>query len=184
MFGFKVLYCKAKMAAYVNGETPLDVRRRIGRYIDEIPVCYALYRDHLQLQRDLTASLPSFGHPSTTQLDRVWAGIQDELTPRPPSVGYGNNWRWSVASLGLVLMVALPLIFNSATPPYKPTATLNTTQVAVATSVPGILHEAQPEEQTLILTPAPPILAEWVEVTDVAVVELKPAAAITPHQDS
>ncbi|MBC8170519.1 MAG: hypothetical protein H7X77_02565, partial [Anaerolineae bacterium] len=38
---FRIRYCKARMVAYVNGELPIAARRRMARYIEQYPECYA-----------------------------------------------------------------------------------------------------------------------------------------------
>ena len=110
MFKFKLRYCKKRMTAFIHGELPPHVRRRIGRYIDECPDCYAEYLRQRELARDLERGLPSVGMPCVSQLDRIWAGVQAELSNTPPPHRPARRYSFSygMAVVLMAVMVVLP----------------------------------------------------------------------------
>lgn len=125
-FDFRYHYCKARMVAYVNGELPPAARRRMARYIDVCPACYAEYRRQRSLYEHLSATLPPFGAPAPAQIDRMWNSIQREMQ-RPRSAGWRQYpARYGALALLLALLVMIPVALPAAldqtgTPPMLPT---------------------------------------------------------------
>ncbi len=122
LFEFRYHYCKRRMVAYLNGELSPVARRRMARYIDECPACYAEYRRQRGLHEHLVASMPPFGAPSRNQLDRMWSGIQHEMY-RPRSLGWRQYpARYGVLAFLLALALVLPVALEySGAPPALPT---------------------------------------------------------------
>ena len=110
MLKFKLRYCKARMVAYLNGELSPGARRRVARYIDECPDCYAEYVRQRELQQELTHRLATFGQPRPVQLNRIWAAVQEEMQASQPSRSNSKHYlRYSVVLLALLLVMFLPL---------------------------------------------------------------------------
>jgi anti-sigma factor RsiW len=116
MLNLKYRYVKMRMTAYLSGELPPRSRRRMARYIDESPRCYEEYRRQRQVADEMKIRLPSFGQPTTRQIEGLWTRIHAELSaPRARSSRRPGVW----ASYGLVLaaltiMLVLPLTLGSA----------------------------------------------------------------------
>lgn len=107
MLNFKLLYCKAKMAAYLNGELSVEAKRKVGRYIDECPACYAEYLRQRELKRYLSVSVPSIGKPDSQQLTQIWLGIQTQLNQ---PVSQPNYLRY-LTQVSVVGMLSLSVFF-------------------------------------------------------------------------
>lgn len=111
MFDLKYHYCKRRMTAYLNGELPPAVRRRVARYIDEHPRCADLYRQQRHVSRELHATMPVFGRPSSADLERVWVGVQAGLEPRQAArVASAPRLRYGVGVLAMIALLWLPLL--------------------------------------------------------------------------
>jgi anti-sigma factor RsiW len=108
MFKFKLRYCEARMVAFLNGELSLKARRRMARYIDGCSDCYAEYVRQRELQDELERRLPVFGQPRPSQLDRIWAAVQDEMQMSPPP-HLPWHMRYGLATLALLLSLLLPV---------------------------------------------------------------------------
>jgi hypothetical protein len=120
-------YCKSRMVAYVNGELPPAARRRIARYIERYPTCYAEYIKQKDAARELNFRLPLIGQPDKPALDRIWAAVSAELTEHhTPHSGLGSTSRsrlltaplafrvrYGVLGLMMVVSFALPLTFSA-----------------------------------------------------------------------
>ncbi|MFW5696174.1 MAG: hypothetical protein ACOCXR_00145 [Phototrophicaceae bacterium] len=163
------------MTAYINGELSLQARRRIGRYIDEDPACYAEYIRQRDLKRELEARLSAFGQAGLGQLDRIWANVQRELqAPVAPMQERRQPVRYGLVTLAVVMVMVIPLILGAppvspavATPP-QPNERIQVTASAQVT------RAAQGQ-------PTPVALAtHYIEVTGEIPVEITPAAARTP----
>lgn len=109
---FRIRYCKARMVAYVNGELPAAARRRMARYIEQYPECYAEYIHQRDAARDLQAKLPLVGQPEQPALDRMWSAIQAELAPRPQPRKAAAPFRLSYGVVGVTVALALILPFT------------------------------------------------------------------------
>lgn len=120
----RTLYCKSRMVAYVNGELPPAARRRIARYIERYPTCYAEYIRQREAARELHFRLPLVGQPERATLDRIWNAVQVELEgssapqirrlSQRSVVSSSLSFRVRYGVLGLVMAVsfALPLTFS------------------------------------------------------------------------
>lgn len=172
----RTLYCKSRMVAYVNGELPPAARRRVARYIERYPTCYAEYIRQKDAARELNFRLPLIGQPDKPALDRIWAAVELDLTQsamhhngthasRRPVLASTLSFRVRYGVLGLVMAVsfALPLTFSanhtalaiSLTQPMPMTATNLPTedrQPPTEVSAKNQLAYAQP----LLLAPAFP----------------------------
>lgn len=138
----RTLYCKTRMVAYVNGELPPAARRRMARYIERYPTCYAEYIRQREAARELNFRMPLVGQPEKAALDRIWAAVQSELDTgsQPASNLPASNlpanqsdtllkqpllrrdWRreskafrvrYGVVGLVMAMAVALPLTFGA-----------------------------------------------------------------------
>jgi anti-sigma factor RsiW len=115
---FKYQYCKARMIAFLHGELPPGSRRRVAQYIDEYPRCYAEYVRQRSLQHELGHRLPSLGQPTPDQLERIWAGIQEEMRPAPRRKSQpAFVARYGLATLALVMVLLIPLLLGSVDGP-------------------------------------------------------------------
>lgn len=183
MLGFKLLYCKLKMTAYVNGQLAPAARSRVARYIDAYPACYAEYTHHRDLQRELMATVPALGRPDSARLDKIWANIAHEMQkPDDTRPAYPARGGLAVCAVltALLLFLMLGLLrvdVSGANADVVPAAW----QVAVATSEP-----AHMPAHTVAATPEPDRtggrVVGWIEITDTAATALMPPAAITPDQ--
>ncbi len=121
MFNFTCRYCQAQMTAYIHGELPLKARRRIARHLDECPTCYARHDKARELDQQMRYSVPLIGQAQTPQLQRIWAGIQADMTPPPPErTRYPLSLRYSFVALVLVLtFFLLPLTLGNRNVPFS-----------------------------------------------------------------
>src|SRR3990170_2279910 len=110
MFKFKYHYCKTRMTAFINDELPPRARRRIARYMDECPDCYAEYLRQRDLQHELMRNLPSFGRPRPAQLGHIWSAIQQNMRTRASQVRHRYHARYGLSTLMLLLTLFLPLL--------------------------------------------------------------------------
>lgn len=113
MLKLKYRYCKSRMAAFINGELPLVARRRVARYIDECPDCYAEYLRQRDLAEELKRQLHMIGQPDHTQLNRIWENIQSDLSqPRPQRPARRYPTRYGLVAIILALVLMLPFILG------------------------------------------------------------------------
>lgn len=127
----RLRYCKANLAAYINGQLSPRARRRIARYIDIDAACYAEYVRQRELARELNHSLPYIGQPSQPQLDRIWGAIQaemgiiNEISPNAPTSASQRptphylqvkraNTRFGLVGIACSLVMALPLMMGNS----------------------------------------------------------------------
>lgn len=112
---FKYRYCKSRMVAFLNDELPPAARRRIARYIDECPDCYAEYIRQRDLQHRLSADMPRLAQPDARQLDSLWSRIQAEIQPSPPQARpVSFRMRYGLVAVALVFMLLLPMVFDDS----------------------------------------------------------------------
>jgi anti-sigma factor RsiW len=153
---YKLWYCRARMLAYLRGEHPIGVRRRMARYIDESPACYAEYMRQRDTMRELTHKLPLVGQPDKAQLDRVWAAVQSELQGRGGTrERYCVQARYGFAGMVLALGLLMPFTLGSrdsiySVPSQPAPHTVDATSVAVVSRIPlmatpAVLPKATPE---------------------------------------
>jgi anti-sigma factor RsiW len=179
---FRYRYCKARMAAYLNGELPIDVQRRVGRYIDQCDACYQEYTRQRALQRELQATLPALGTPGDERLSRMWAGIQQNLHSPPRQRQSAFQLRYGLATLLMLVLVFSTLLISG--PSVSPvTATLATPvrDFALVANATQTATDNTPREGPIVATGTehPIYLTDLVDVTDVA-----PVAARTPATDN
>jgi anti-sigma factor RsiW len=167
---FKVLYCKARMAAYLDGELPAHAHRRVARYIDECPACYAEYARQRDLRRDLLASMPALGQPAQPSLDRIWSAVQQDLAaPTPPP----RRLRYGVVIAAIALMLFVPMIAGSAD---------EARSMALPPTPDGEIVAAATETPlTPPLEATPVVVGPTVQATDDPLDDINPEAAITPE---
>jgi hypothetical protein len=112
----KVRYCRARLAAYLNHELPPHARRRVARYIEEEPACYAEYIRQRDLQRELIDHMAYFGQSQNEQLSRMWTAIQMELSPaaRPRPVIQSPRTRYGLAGMAAAFLIAVPVSLGSS----------------------------------------------------------------------
>jgi anti-sigma factor RsiW len=122
----RTLYCKSRMVAYVNGELPPAARRRIARYIERYPTCYAEYVKQKDAARELNFRLPLVGQPDKPTMDRIWMAVSAEMTSHHPDIGSGGTRkrrlltaplsfrvRYGMLGLAMALTLAVPLTFSA-----------------------------------------------------------------------
>jgi len=110
MFGFRYRYCEARMVAFLNGELSPKSRRRVARYIEECPRCYAEYVRQRELQRELASGLPVLGQPRPEQMNRIWTGIHREIFPAQSRPSRPHYFRSSLVTLASILVMVLSLL--------------------------------------------------------------------------
>lgn len=142
MFKLKYRYCKARMAAYLDGELSLDARRRVSRYIDECPDCYREYVRHRELRRELSYRMPLFGMPRTGQLERIWAGIQENVQNTSGYARPRYDIRYSLVALALALAFLLPMALLGEDMAAAITVTQPTPYIEQHTGETGIPYKA------------------------------------------
>jgi predicted RNA-binding protein YlxR (DUF448 family) len=113
MLNFKLLYCKTRMVAYLNGELSVDAQRKVGRYIDECPACYAEYLRQRELKRYLSVSVPSIGKANPQQINQIWQGIQTQLQQPIQSPNYLRHIiQISVGGMLSICMLFVLMMFD------------------------------------------------------------------------
>jgi len=190
----RTLYCKTRMVAYVNGELPPAARRRMARYIERYPTCYAEYIRQREAARELNFRMPLVGQPEKAALDRIWAAVQSELDSGAVSSSQPDtrvqqpllrrDWRrestafrvrYGVVGLIMVMAVVLPLTFGanhtafavSLTQPIPMTATgLPTEDKQVTVLVAKNTSQQSVRETPTLPAPAMPQATMVVTVTE------------------
>ncbi|RMG76450.1 MAG: hypothetical protein D6711_03855 [Chloroflexi bacterium] len=159
----KYRYCRSRMVAYINGELPPRVRRRMAQYIDTCPRCYAEYVRQRELQHELKMRVPGIGIPEAGQIERIWNAVQ--LQMQQPTVAT-PHLRYGVLIAVMVVLLMIPLFVS---------------QPAVEASV-----ATQPQPQTLIqkvvtpgATPVAVVVNNTLELTS-QLMNVTPAAVVTP----
>ncbi|MEM9951190.1 MAG: hypothetical protein AAF846_06315 [Chloroflexota bacterium] len=118
-------YVKARMMAYLDGELSLQTRRFIARQIDENPLCYREYISAKQTHQELKQSLPTFGTAQDSQLNAIWATIQQEMTqPAPISTpqrtrlqpSYRLSYSVALLVLGIILLAPFAIDVSRSQP--------------------------------------------------------------------
>ncbi|MCL4252687.1 MAG: hypothetical protein KJ043_02785 [Anaerolineae bacterium] len=102
-----ILLCKWRMVAYVNGELSPAFRRRMARYIEQYPSCYAEYRRQRELRLELTERIPVFGVSSNANIKQLWLNIEREVAkPRRLSLT-SSQFAVCVLMVGTLLWMIL-----------------------------------------------------------------------------
>ncbi len=112
MLRLKYRYCKARMTAYINGGLAPGAKRRMARYINDCPDCYAEYVRQRDIARELERDMPGVGIPHSPQLDRMWANIQTEMTRSSSRPARRGQARYGLIVLALILALFLPWAFG------------------------------------------------------------------------
>lgn len=136
--------CRLHVVSFLLGDVSPLLRRRVARHIDFCSSCYQVYRQDLDLMRDLKREVPRLGQGHHPQFDRVWLAIQNDIM-KPKSDMPRFQMRYGLAVLALLLGFLLPLTMDNqnvmlASPPTQPAplaelATPNGTE-------PGVLETA------------------------------------------
>jgi len=165
-------YTKTRMTAYLNGQLSTQARHRVARYIDTDQRCYREFIKQRRIHDELQRTLPMFGSHASIGLDRIWQGIQAELTESTPitqprrryAVGYGMAVLLFVVAMSLPNWLREQLDTTSIMPTHPaPMSAFNTTPSPVEQSGEMPHHAVslsltEPvHTQTLLLqnTPAP-----------------------------
>lgn len=151
-------YCKARIAAYVDGELSRRARARVARYIDADPACYALYANQRDHVRNLQAEIAP-PDPSPLQLDRIWTAIQREMNGEivaPSRTTYTGDLTPSQARFGLLgiaitLSMLLPFTLSQQIGAFNIPAQ-PAPRLLLATSGFGVTEVAQGVQATSRLT--------------------------------
>lgn len=176
----RLRYCRAHMNAYLDGTLSDTARRRVARYIDSDPACYAEYMRQRTLRQDLIQTLPRIGRPPAQRLDALWSAIQAEIAPQTihsgrPMGGLLNlKAAYGFVGMAAALLLMLPLSVGGGQAgfalPQQPqprtqvvtaTASFAAREVAFNTATPQAPETLMPQTAALILrvTPTPQLNA-------------------------
>ncbi len=180
MWRFKYWYCKSRMIAYLDGELSAVARRRVARYIDECPACYAEYRQQREMRREIDAALPAFGRPTDDQLQRIWSGIQAAITaPEPQPRLALPRLQWGALMVVIGIMIVTPLMLSG--PGVAPVVA--TQPVPAVRAVTTAIAAVTDESTTVVVTDDVAVRATpYSEMTNHVTAEITPAAAVTPGE--
>ena len=95
--------CRFHMTAYLHGEVTPKVRQQMTQHIQECPMCYTVYIQQRDMQRELAYYVPLIGQ--RPRYDKMWSAIQADMT-RPRQTRY--QMRYGLVTLTLVLALLLP----------------------------------------------------------------------------
>jgi len=116
--------CRANLVAFAHGDGSPLLRRRVARHLDHCMACYDLYRQELDLKRDLKREVPRIGAAHQPNFNQLWAAIQQDITkPRPSAPRF--HMRYGLAVVALALVFLLPMTMGGqrmllAAPPTQP----------------------------------------------------------------
>ena len=116
--------CRSHLVAFLHGDVSLLLRRQVARHLDHCPACYELYRQELDLMRDLKREVPFIGAMHQPRFDQVWAAIQQDIV-KPKSAMPRFHFRYGLAMMALVFVFLVPFTMGSqnfalASPPTPP----------------------------------------------------------------
>jgi anti-sigma factor RsiW len=97
--------CQHHITAYLHGELSSRVRQRMARHLQTCPLCYSVYIQQRETQRELVYYVPLIGQEIRPRYDKMWASIQADLS-RPQQPRY--QMRYGLAALMLLLALLLP----------------------------------------------------------------------------
>ncbi len=97
--------CQYHLTAYLHGELSPRERQRMTQHIQACPMCYTVYIQQRDIQRDLAYYVPLIGQENRPRYDKMWASIQADMS-RPKRQGY--QMRYGLAALMLLLALLLP----------------------------------------------------------------------------
>lgn len=149
--------CQFHMTAYLHGELAPQVRQRMTQHIQRCPICYTVYVQQRDMQRDLAYYMPLLG--TAPRYDKMWASIQAGMA-RPREQRY--QVRYAFAALMLVLALLLPWTMGRgplalAALPTQPSPALTATRTPpvggarVIGTVAAVLYSN-------VMTPEPPLV--------------------------
>ena len=93
--------CRSHLLAFLHGDVSPLLRRQVARHLDHCPACYELYRQELDLMRDLKREVPFIGATHQPRFDLVWAAIQQDIV-KPKSAMPRFHFRYGLAMMALV----------------------------------------------------------------------------------
>ena len=99
--------CKHYMTAYLHGELPPKLKRRMTLHIQQCPMCYTTYIQQRNLVRDLEQTVPLVGQPGRSRLDKVWTAIQADMA-HPRSARPPFSSRFGLVAFALMVALLLP----------------------------------------------------------------------------
>lgn len=102
-----ILLCKWRMVAYINGELSPALQRRMARYIEQYPACYAEYRRQRELRFELIEHIPSFGMPSRAHIHRLWHNIERDVRRSSYWSLSVSQWMMYICAVGMLLWTIL-----------------------------------------------------------------------------
>jgi len=105
-------YTRARIAAFINQELPVNARRYVARHLDTCADGRAQYEAQKALRYTLMAEVPRLGQPAAEALDTVWSRIVADLqapVPPPPAATPLRTaaFGFAAALMGLALMLPL-----------------------------------------------------------------------------
>lgn len=152
-----ILLCKWRMVAYVNGELSPAFRRRMARYIEQYPSCYAEYRRQRELRLELTERIPVFGvsQSQNVNMTHLWRNIEREVAkPRRLSLSASQLtlYAFTVGTLlWMILLITTLHQSDGATLVITPPTPDNVVQV-IETSNPNYIAPTIPPTIVAIAT--------------------------------
>lgn len=116
--------CRSHLVAFLHGDVSPLLRRRVARHLDHCPACYELYRQELDLMRDLKREVPFIGAAHQPRFDQVWTAIQQDIV-KPKSNMPRFHFHYGLAMMALVFVFLVPFTMGSqnfalASPPPQP----------------------------------------------------------------
>lgn len=133
--------CQFHMTTYLDGELSPPARLRMTQHIQACPMCYTLYIQQRDTQRDLAYYVPLIGQEIRPRYDKIWASIQADMS-RPKQQRY--QVRYGLAALMLLMALLLPWTMGQrstalAALPTQPSPELTATRTPGGARVMGTL---------------------------------------------
>jgi hypothetical protein len=104
------------------------------QHIQACPMCYTVYIQQRDIQRDLAYYVPLIGQEKTPRYDKMWASIQADMS-RPKQQQY--HMRYGLAALMLMLALLLPWTMGQRTKAREALPTQPSPELTV-TRTPGV----------------------------------------------
>ncbi|NLE51228.1 MAG: zf-HC2 domain-containing protein [Chloroflexi bacterium] len=102
------------IARYVQGQLGPEQRAQVMNHVRFCARCRVALAREEQIAAELQREMPRLGQPDPAQMDRVWAGVWQEVqAPRPPARTHrAAGWPGLSMALAVLLMItlALPLV--------------------------------------------------------------------------
>ena len=140
--------CQFQMTAYLHGEVTRRVGKQMARHIQRCPLCYAVYGQQRDVERELTHYVSLIGQEKAPRYGKMWASIQTDLSDSPKQ---GYQVRYGLAALMLMLALALPWTLGRgptmlAAVPTQPSPEATPPACVVCASRSPQRREPEPEE--------------------------------------